>query len=247
MIHYHGMPITPASVAASVLKRKHAMLSYANPEQIELAAEVCQSIALDNGAFSAWTHGVEFDREGYLAWAKKWLKHPAVDWCLIPDVIDGNESQNAAWARDWPLDKGLSVPVWHLHESLDYLQWLTSNWPRVALGSSGQYRDPGTINWWHRVHEAMSVICDEDGMPPCKLHGLRMLDPVIFSHLPLSSADSTNVARNIGIDSRWTGAYSPKNKEVRAQILIDRIEQHASSHRWNGHSAGVQQNLYLLG
>jgi len=42
----------------------------------------------------------------------------------------------------------------------------------------------------------MEVCCDADGMPKTKLHGLRMLDPVIFSHMPLSSADSCNVARN---------------------------------------------------
>lgn len=247
MIHYHGLPITPACVAASVLKRKHAMVSFAHPEQVELAAEICQSIVLDNGAFSAWASGAEFDKEGYLTWARKWLKHPAVDWCLIPDVIDGDEHQNAKWAKDWPLNKCLSVPVWHLHESLDYLRWLTSSWPRVALGSSGQFADPGSNSWWSRIHEAMMAICDDDGMPPCKLHGLRMLDPVIFSHLPLASADSTNVARNIGLDSRWKGTYTPASKEIRAQILIDRIEQHASAHNWNPLSAGVQQNLMLLG
>jgi hypothetical protein len=52
---------------------------------------------------------------------------------------------------------------------------------------------------------------------------------------------------NIGIDKRWVGPYMPASKDVRAIILLDRIEAHASAHRWNSKSAGVQQNLELLG
>ena len=63
--------------------------------------------------------------------------------------------------------------------------------------------------------ETMNAICT-DGLPACKLHGLRMLDPEVFTRLPLASADSTNIARNIGIDSAWTGAYMPPSKESRA-------------------------------
>ncbi|HGF0958712.1 TPA: class I SAM-dependent methyltransferase [Yersinia enterocolitica] len=62
------------------------------------------------------------------------------------------------------------------------------------------------------------------GQPITKLHGLRMLNPTIFTRLPLASADSTNVARNIGIDSAWKGTYSPQSKETRASILVERIE-----------------------
>jgi hypothetical protein len=97
------------------------------------------------------------------------------------------------------------------------------------------------------MSEMMDAICDVQGRPLTKLHGLRMLDPVIFSHLPLASADSCNVARNIGIDSRWNGNYAPRSKSVRAMILIDRIESHASAATWNRESAGVQHNLELLG
>lgn len=247
MIHYHGLPITPIDVAAKALQAKHAMVSYAWPDQIAVAVEVCQSIVLDNGAFSAWRGGKELDIQGYTEWAQFWLRHPAVDWCLIPDVIDGDENDNARMVRDWPLPKAFSVPVWHLHESLEYLAWLVNAFPRVALGSSGAFSTPGTKKWWGRIAEAMRVACDEDGMPRCKLHGLRMLDSVIFSHVPLSSADSTNVARNIGIDSAWTGAYAPASKAMRAQILMERIEQHASARCWHAPSSGVQQNLSLLG
>ena len=72
------------------------------------------------------------------------------------------------------------------------------------------------------------------GRPLCRLHGLRMLSVEIYRHLPLSSADSTNVARNIGLDGRWRGAYQPSNKAMRAAILTQRIESHNSASEWTG-------------
>jgi hypothetical protein len=220
-------------------------VSFENPEQIEVAAEVCHSIALDNGAFSAWKSGRTYNFDGYYEWCNTWLKHPSVDWAVIPDVIDGDEEANERLVSSWPHGhKG--VPAWHLHEGLARLKWLfTSRWSRVALGSSGKYADPGSPAWWERIAQAMRVICDDEGFPLVKLHGLRMLDPVIFSHLPLASADSCNVARNVGIDQAWNGPYAPRSRSMRALIMMNRIENHASARRWCK-SAGVQQNMELM-
>jgi len=66
----------------------------------------------------------------------------------------------------------------------------------------------------------------------CKLHGLRMLNPEIFARLPLSSADSTNIGRNIGIDQAWRGTYSPPTKEARAEVMRRRIESQNAPARW---------------
>jgi hypothetical protein len=61
----------------------------------------------------------------------------------VPDVIDGTEDDNDALLASWPADiRG--VPVYHLHESLDRLDFLCTRWPTVALGSSGQWPTPGT-------------------------------------------------------------------------------------------------------
>lgn len=250
MIHYHGTPITPISAALPMLARRHAMVSYAHSEQIAEVAEVCQSFVLDNGAFSHWRAGNgEVDIAGYVAWVKQWEHHPGFDWCLIPDVIDGDEQANDvmfAKFREAGGDLLNSVPVWHLHGSLDRLVRLGHTFRRVALGSSGTYSDPGTKEWWQRMGEAMDALCGADGVPPCKLHGLRMLDPTIFSQLPLASADSCNVARNIGIDSAWDRApYAPKSKMTRALILADRIEHHASASRWV-RTFGHQHNMELF-
>lgn len=247
MIHYHGTPMTPELAMVKSFKAKHAMVSFEEPRQVEVAAEICQSIVLDNGAFSAWRQKKLYDFYGYREWAELWLKHPCVEWCVIPDRIDGTEADNDDLLKAWDLPKALSVPVYHYHESLERLEMLVSEWPRVALGSSGEYATPGTTDWWARTAEIMRVACDKDGMPRAKLHGLRMLDPVIFSHIPLSTADSCNASRNIGIDSAWNGTYTPASKATRAIVMMERIESHASAHRWCARSSGVQHNLELLG
>lgn len=243
MIHYHGTPMTGHDWPHLQLARRHAMVSFAAPQQIETIAEICQSFVLDNGAFSAWTRGEPLDIDGFREWAVIWAKHPGCDWYLIPDVIDGNESDNDALLDGWD---GMGVPVWHLHESLDRLDRLCEAYPRIAFGSSAQYATVGNALWWGRMAEAMEVACDSDGMPRTKFHGLRMLDPTIFSHLPFSSADSTNVAMNIGIDSAWQGTYTPASKSARAAILMERIEMHGSARRWCA-TNGIQQNMELIG
>lgn len=246
MIHYHGTPYSGTNETALALAGRHAMVSYAHPRQIDVAAELCQSFALDNGAFSIWKRGGgTLDIAGFAVWAEHWLKHPGCDFALAPDIIDGSEADNDALLVN--LSRTKWVPVWHMHESLMRLERLVSDWPRVALGSSGQYATIGTPAWWARMAEAMDCACDAEGRPLARLHGLRMLDPTVFSHLPLASADSTNVARNIGIDSAWRGSYSPHSQRMRALILQERIERHASAARWCRKSSGVAQNFELLG
>lgn len=247
MIPYHGTPMTPAHDMARAFAGRHAMVSYAHPEQIEIAIEVCQSVVLDNGAFSAWKSGADYDFGGYTEWAAHWLKHPAVDWCVIPDVIDGDERANDRQIDAWQMPAALSVPVWHMHESLGRLARLARDFPRIALGSSGQFAVVGDERWWQRMAEAMDVVCDDEGFPTVRMHGLRMLDPGVFSKLPLASADSTNVARNVGLDSRWKGAYVPKSRAIRASILMDRIESHASAKWWKASAIGAYQNMELFG
>ena len=245
MIRYHGTPITPDYVALEVFKRGHAMVSFANRQQEHLAFERAQGVALDNGAFSLWSKGETVDVRAYELWVRQWMRHPAFEWAIIPDVIDGSEEQNTALIESWPLQNDISVPVWHMHESMDKLGWLVDEYPRVAIGSSGDYAKIGTQLWWGRISEAMAVACDSEGMPKTKLHGLRQMDPEVFSVIPYHSVDSTNVARNIGIDSRWTGSYVPPSKDVRALCIRDVVNNHASAWKWE--PTGIQRNLWLLG
>ena len=253
MIHYHGTPLSgDKATSIRALAGKHAFVSYAAPYDIEIVAEVCQSFALDNGAFSAWKSGKEMDIEGFAVWVGNWLRHPGFDFYCIPDVIDGSVEDNIKMLARWRELAGHHIlqygaPVWHLHEPLEQLTNYCRAFQRVAFGSSGEFSTVGSPKWWGRMAEAMNAACDGQGRPLAKLHGLRMLDPSIFSHLPFSSADSTNVARNIGIDQAWKGTYTPKTKETRALIMMERIESHCSANRWAGSSSGTQQNLELLG
>lgn len=252
MIHYHGTPLS-GDIAVQVrgLKARHAMVSFWKPSQIDIVAEVCQSFCIDNGAFSAWKNGGTIDLDAYAEFIEKWSRHPSFDFYVIPDVIDGTFEDNRKMLARWSqyginlLTKG--AIVWHLHEPLEALRDYCNAYQRVCIGSSGQYSQIGTPVWWGRMAEAMEVATDDDGMPLTKLHGLRMLDPTVFSHFPFSSADSTNVARNIGIDQAWKGTYVPQSREARALILAERIESHASAGRWSGKSSGASSNLELFG
>lgn len=233
MIHYHGVPITPETAAVQALTGGHAFISYRHAGQLATVVSVCQSFAIDNGAFSAWRAGNPVqDWQPYYDWAARCQRIPACDFAVIPDVIDGTEADNDALLNEWPLPHWFGAPVWHMHESLERLDRLVTDWPRVCLGSSGAFATIGTRQWWQRIGQAMRVICNDDGQPKAKLHGLRMLDPAIFSRLPFASADSTNIGRNIGIDSAWKGTYLPATKEARAAVMRGRIESMNAPPAW---------------
>lgn len=229
MIHYHGGPITPDTSAIKVWTARHAFVSFAATQQMNLAAEVTQSFALDNGAFTFWKQGHGVRWADYYAWVDMWRTHPGFDFAVVPDVIDGSESENDQLADEWPFPRHQGAVVWHVNESVDRLRRLAREWPRVCIGSSGEFDVSTPRRFLGRAYQAIGAICDDNNRPICKLHGLRMLNPAIFSKLPLSSADSTNVARNIGIDSAWKGTYQPKSKETRAVILTERIESFNSA------------------
>jgi hypothetical protein len=231
MIKYHGTPIGgPEYDAARFLKRRHGLVSYKYQQQIAIVADICQSFVLDCGAFTFWKQGGEMDYQGYLEFVEHWHRHPRFDWALIPDVIDGSEKENDEYLSIWPASfKG--VPVWHMHESIERLKRLCEEYEYVALGSSGAWPDPGKGSWWIRMEEIMDAICDEYGRPPCRLHGLRMMDPAIFERLPLSSADSTNVGRSNSKLERF-GLYRAPSTWVRTTQIADRIEERNSAAVW---------------
>lgn len=243
MIHYHGTPLTPESAAASVFAGRHAMVSFAHPDQLPLVAEICQSFTLDNGAFSAWRSGKPInDWLPFRGWIDEWSRHPACDWFLIPDVIDGDEQDNDRLIHEFREVGG--VPIWHLHESVTRIQRIIDmGFERIAIGSSGEFAMLKTDRWWHRMAEAMQAFCDSHGKPYVKLHGLRMLDPDVFTMFPFASADSTNVARNVGLDVRWKGTYAPTNKATRGIVLANRIEAYQSAAVWTPHMIQGQLEL----
>lgn len=232
MIHYHGTPVGGKQTErAAFLQGRHALVSFLYQGDMPLVADLCQSFILDNGAFSAWKKGIQVDWDGYYTWVRSWHRHPGFDFALIPDVIGGSEEENDRLLSLWPKDLN-GVPVYHVHEPTDRLLRLAEDYPTVALGSSGEFSHPGSNVWWGRMEEIMDAVCEE-GVPRCKLHGLRMLNPSVFSRLPLSSADSVNASVNAGSLGRF-GLYVPVSRAQRASVIADRIEAFNSSAVWVG-------------
>lgn len=66
----------------------------------------------------------------------------------------------------------------------------------------------------------------------------------VFTRFPFASADSTNIAQNIGIDSAWKGTYTPPTKEARAAIMRERIESQQSAIFWDRKTAPIQTSLF---
>jgi hypothetical protein len=226
VIHYHGLDINPDTACEVAVRAGHAFVPFTRrSRQIGLVVASCQSFAIDNGAFSAWRSGEPVkDWTPYYEFAAQGKRTPSCDFAVIPDVIDGTEADNDALLERWPLPHWFGAPVWHLHESMQRLARLAALYPRVCLGSSGDYAQIGTEKWWRQMGLAMRTICDDAGRPACRLHGLRMLDPEVFTRFPFASADSVNIGRNIGIDQHWQGPYMPPTKESRVQLMRSRIE-----------------------
>jgi hypothetical protein len=243
MLHYHGTPLSSHANAAKVLTGRHALVSFATAGDalVAVCAEVCQSLVGDCGAFTSWRSGNPItDWTDCYRWYERLLKFPNCDWAIIPDVIDGDEDANDALLAAWPFGASRGVPVWHYHESLDRLGRLCAGWPRVALGSSGEYAAVGSPAWWRRTDEAMGVACDSEGYPHVKLHGLRMLDPDVFRRLPLASADSCNAGRNCGA----VGERLNLPPDAAAEVIIRRIESNNAAARWSGLPKANEYRLF---
>lgn len=212
MKHYHGTPIGGTRATADEFARGRLLLvPWKRPEDLQRAMDFSRGFIVDNSAFSFWTTGEQPDWSEYIAWCQAFARHPRFEWALIPDVIDGTEEQNneliGLWVRG---SNAAGVPVWHLHESIKRLDWLCLMWERVALGSSGKWPNPGVGDWWDRMDEAFDAICDADGYPKAKIHGLRMLRSDIVERYPFASCDSTNAVQNgvreaqkNGVDALW--------------------------------------------
>ena len=190
MIHYHGTPISPIK-AIETMGGKHFCVSYARPDDLKRCLSIGQSLMLDNGAFSAKTRGLQFDRNGFYEWVEPLLAHP--HWAVVPDVIDGTEDEQREMVKSWPFRKEIGIPVWHLGLSISYLIELCDLWGRVCFGSAGEYWQIGTPKWCHRMDEAFNALVKTYGRQIPWVHGMRMLGQS-SGPWPLASADSTNVA-----------------------------------------------------
>ena len=254
MRHYHGTPLggTRDSVARFMAQGNRSFLvPFNRPEDMPIVSESSRGFVLDNGAFSAWKKGEPItDWKPYYDWCKELHQNPRFDFAVIPDVIDGSEEENRELFSKWfkgcrlPAHYGWvkGSPVWHMHESFDQLRYFMQHSEIISIGSSGQYSKPGTRAWHQRMGEAMQVLCDSNGRPLRKIHGLRMLSPRIVERYPFHSADSTNVAQNSQLLTRF-GMYAPPTQSQRREVLASRIEATQSP---SAYKATRQPTLFNL-
>lgn len=230
MIKYHGTPIGGSRAGAiEFLSGRHALVSFARKDQEYDVAECCESFVLDNGAFTTWRSGGKLDPIAVKDWYESHSWRSGFDFCLIPDVIDGTVAENDAMLDAWDTTAE-SVPVFHCGEPVERLIEMSRTFRKVALGSTSAWPGIGTNGWWHEMAKLMNEFC-VDGVPRCKLHGLRMLDVNVFTKLPLHSADSSNAATN-GHVLRKTGKY-PSMKSWQGSLRIaQKIEHYQSAHKW---------------
>lgn len=196
MIHYHGTPITPREQMLRMAGR-HFCISFTDPRDLEAALRIGQSVMFDNGAFSAFTRGTIFDPFAYYKWLEPILTPP--HWAVIPDVIDGSLEDQYRMRGTWPELFGYknAAAVFHIHHPLTELYYLCNAYPRVCLGSSGDYWNVGSPNWVIRMDEIFDFLVKKFNPLPF-IHGLRMLGQ-LGGGWPLASADSTNLAQNFKI------------------------------------------------
>ena len=190
MIHYHCADIRPHDKLMGLAGR-HLLVSHAYPRPVALAHQIGQSVLLDNGAFSVWKSGRVADWSSYYEWTDEWMACPTT-WAIIPDVIDGGEESQEALLAQWPHGHR-GAPVWHLDETVKRLLRLCDEWPRVCLGSAGEYEKIGTDRWHLKMAQAFNALSEAHNRMPW-VHGLRMQG---VGHLfPFGSVDSADIARN---------------------------------------------------
>ena len=243
MIKYHGLPVSGGYIENTEFsKNKHVLVSFAHPEPMPLVHDTCDSFCLDNGAFTMWRKKKAVDWDKFVEWIDIWGQHPRFDFCFCPDKIDGTLEENQELMNKYMSKLKNAVPIYHLHEPLEWAAELVKYAPRIAIGSSGEWPTPGTNKWWERMSLVMEAVCDSNGVPQAKLHGLRMLNPKVFTRLPLSSADSCNAAVNAGSVSRFK-AYLPPKSHMRASVIAANIEMSNSASFWTRNLTILQQDI----
>lgn len=212
-LHYHGLPITGWDVFYTLAGRCFCV-SFHRPDQVKQAHEVGQAVMLDNGAFSAFTKGKPVtDWRAFYDWCDRWLAYPT-SWAVIPDEIDAGSQQQDALLREWPHGER-GAPVWHMDEPVDRLVRLTEEWPRVCIGSTGEYWQILSDAWTRRMDKAWDAVAARHPRTP-NIHMLRGMQ-LTRCDWPFASVDSTDIGRNHNraentaraMADRWDAAQCP--------------------------------------
>lgn len=229
-----GLPLNPAHLLEQLRGRSFCVSYYHRDrlgKQLDQAIELVGQdgiLLLDNGAFSAWQSGqsLTWDHwERFAAWAADIQARCPQAVAVVPDVIGGTEQENWELMNDFQccgiVDTDRCMPVWHMHESLDYLRNMT-DWGYLAIGSSGQYAQVGTAKWHKRIRVAMRTLNRETMRRGMRRPWVHMMRAQSEMHAyDFDSCDSCNVAVN---HNRWRKRHPCDNHVASmAQSILDRV------------------------
>jgi hypothetical protein len=143
-------------------------------------------IMLDSGAFSAFTRNSSVDRDEYMAYIKKNEKF--IECYINLDVIGDAE---AGWAnQEYFESHGLNpMPVFHPGDDLKYLERCLEYDYFCLGGIAGKNSSSRRLPF---LDKCFRIICDNNGIPKSKVHGLGVTSPAMLRRYPFYSVDSTS-------------------------------------------------------
>ena len=152
-------------------------------------------IFMDSGAFSAFTKKTAVNLNEYIDFLHSCKDKLDVYCCL--DVIGNVE---ATWKNFEEMKRaGLDpLPVYHSGEDEKYLRRCLE-YDYFCLG--GMAKDSAAKLRVPFLDKAFTIICDKNGIPKSKVHGLGMTSFELMRRYPFYSVDSTSWALSAGMGS----------------------------------------------
>lgn len=224
----HGTPITPVRHLAELAGRSFCV-SYADPRQLHQVAPLVPEegiLLLDNGAFTTWRQGKQFDELAFWAWANAAQEQYPQAVAVIPDVIGGSAEENWVTAAR-AIRGGLAeypertMFVWHTNDSLAQLTNACRLFNFLAIGSCQEHDIQTRYQvFLERIRAANAQIEYVDTFYDRRpwIHVMRGVGKA-HEFIRFDSADSSNLARN---HCRYKG------KPGHVQHMADRIEAKAN-------------------
>jgi len=182
-------------------------------------------LMLDSGAFSVWNKGEEVNFDEYLKYAvesqDKW------DIIIVLDQIPGspgrkdvsmaerNHCAKISWERyQIMLKAGIPaeklMPVYHQGEHPRWIWQMVEHCPLIGLSPAND-RTPREKKEW--LDDTMDVVCNSDGTPRARFHGLAVTSPSLMRDYPWHSVDSASWAISSGngrmILPKYLGSQMP--------------------------------------
>jgi hypothetical protein len=161
---------------------------YINTDRLtSVIHETKGKVFLDSGAFSAFTLGVEINKETYGEYIN--TNREIIECASVLDAI-GDPVQtlkNQEWFDQQKIDV---LPCFHFGEPIEYLEHYIKNYPRITLGGMVPINKMVLRDWLD--HLFAEHICDADGLPKVKVHGFGMTTWDLLFRYPWHSVDSTS-------------------------------------------------------